>query len=221
VRAGLTQSKRCTPPLPQPPRHSIWTIGGQIAAGKRADLVLVNGDPTGDIRLTRDIVAVWKAGHPIDREAWKATVAKQVEDADESQDRCATGGVGIRLDCRFRAGWRTAIEIRCGLDGLHRPNGRRQIGGQTGGCAGGPEGSKNALRVTGEVTQGFAYRRSGAMFSPGPTPMAPVNLSARKAIQFWAKGDGQTYQLMLFSQRLGYRPATQNFVAGPSGSSSP
>ena len=45
--------------------------------------------------------------------------------------------------------------------------------------------------------------------------MAPVNLSARKAIQFWAKGDGQTYQMMVFSLRQGYRPAIQTFVAGP------
>jgi hypothetical protein len=79
---------------------------------------------------------------------------------------------------------------------------------------GGAEGSKHALRVTGEVMAGFGYPWSGAMFSPGPTPMAPANLSARKAIQFWAKGDGQTYQVMIFSQRLGYRPATQTFVAG-------
>ena len=80
---------------------------------------------------------------------------------------------------------------------------------------GGSEGSKHALRVTGEVTPGFAYPWSGVMFSPGPTPMASVNLSARKTIQFRARGDGQTYQVMIFSKRLGYRPATQTFVAAP------
>jgi len=63
--------------------------------------------------------------------------------------------------------------------------------------------------------EGFAYPWSGAMFSPGPAPMAPVNLSSRKAIGFWAKGDGQTYQVMIFAQHLGYRPATRTFVAGP------
>jgi len=52
---------------------------------------------------------------------------------------------------------------------------------------GGAEGSANALRVTGEVTQGFAYPWSGVLFSPGPTMMAPVNLSSRKAIQFWPR----------------------------------
>jgi hypothetical protein len=81
--------------------------------------------------------------------------------------------------------------------------------------AGGAEASKNALRVTGEVMEGFAYPWSGVLFSPGPSMMAPVNLSSRKGIQFWAKGDGRTYQLMVFAQRLGYRPAVQTFVAGP------
>jgi hypothetical protein len=42
-----------------------------------------------------------------------------------------------------------------------------------------------------------------------------VNLSGKKAIQFWAKGDGGTYQMMIFSAKLGYQPAIQTFVAGP------
>jgi imidazolonepropionase-like amidohydrolase len=33
----------------------------------RADLVLVEGDPTSDIRATLDIVSVWKNGFLIDR----------------------------------------------------------------------------------------------------------------------------------------------------------
>jgi imidazolonepropionase-like amidohydrolase len=33
----------------------------------RADLVLVNGDPTEDIRDTRNIVSVWKRGVRVDR----------------------------------------------------------------------------------------------------------------------------------------------------------
>jgi imidazolonepropionase-like amidohydrolase len=35
---------------------------GRIATGLRADLLLVNGDPTTDIRATRDIVGIWKLG---------------------------------------------------------------------------------------------------------------------------------------------------------------
>jgi len=40
---------------------------GRIAAGKRADLVLVNGDATFDIKATRDIVGVWKSGARVSR----------------------------------------------------------------------------------------------------------------------------------------------------------
>jgi imidazolonepropionase-like amidohydrolase len=40
---------------------------GRIAAGKRADLVLVNGDATVDIKATRDIVGVWKSGSRVSR----------------------------------------------------------------------------------------------------------------------------------------------------------
>lgn len=35
---------------------------GSIATGKRADLLLVARDPTGDITATRDIIGVWKRG---------------------------------------------------------------------------------------------------------------------------------------------------------------
>jgi imidazolonepropionase-like amidohydrolase len=35
---------------------------GRIAAGLRADVLLVRGDPTADILATRDILKVWKAG---------------------------------------------------------------------------------------------------------------------------------------------------------------
>jgi hypothetical protein len=40
------------------------TDRGRIAPGLRADLLLVDGDPTSDITATRDIRAVWR-GHPI------------------------------------------------------------------------------------------------------------------------------------------------------------
>lgn len=35
---------------------------GRIAAGKRADLLLVSGDPPADILATRDIMAIWRSG---------------------------------------------------------------------------------------------------------------------------------------------------------------
>lgn len=49
---------------------------GEIAVGKRADLILVAGDPTVDIRLTREIVAVWVGGQMVDRMKWKSRCAQ-------------------------------------------------------------------------------------------------------------------------------------------------
>jgi imidazolonepropionase-like amidohydrolase len=40
---------------------------GRIAPGLRADLVLVEGDPSRDIRATRSIVMIWKAGAALER----------------------------------------------------------------------------------------------------------------------------------------------------------
>lgn len=38
---------------------------------------------------------------------------------------------------------------------------------------------------------------------------------AWKQVRFWAKGDGKTYRVMLFSQNRGFFPATQTFLAAP------
>jgi imidazolonepropionase-like amidohydrolase len=44
---------------------------GRIERGLRADLVLVNGDPTADILATRNIIAVYKNGKKFDREEYR------------------------------------------------------------------------------------------------------------------------------------------------------
>lgn len=43
------------------------TDRGRITAGRKADMVLVRGDPTSDITATRDIVRVWRSGVAFDR----------------------------------------------------------------------------------------------------------------------------------------------------------
>jgi imidazolonepropionase-like amidohydrolase len=215
VRAGLTPAEALHAATAAAAAAFKLDDRGQIAAGKRADLVLVNGDPTADIRQTRDILAVWKAGHAIDRGAWKASIAKQIEDQAKAKNASAPRGSesGWIADfeqegapqAKFGAGWMVSTDQIAG----GKSSAKMEV------VAGGAEGSQRALRVTGDVAEGYAFPWSGVMFSPGAVPMAPVNLSARKAIRFWAKGDGQTYRVMIFSQRLGYRPAMQTFVAGP------
>jgi hypothetical protein len=79
----------------------------------------------------------------------------------------------------------------------------------------GAQGSSKSLLVTGTVVPGSALNWSGVMLMPGPTMMAPADLSAKKSISFWAKGDGKQYACMIFAQSLGWTPAGQGFTADP------
>ena len=80
--------------------------------------------------------------------------------------------------------------------------------------SGGAERSKGALLVWGSVSPLSAYPWAGAMFLPGVLSFAPADLSSKKEISFWTKGDDRTYRLMLVERSLGQKTATQSFVAG-------
>lgn len=82
----------------------------------------------------------------------------------------------------------------------------------------GADGSKGALQVDGEIIAGAPFTWAGIMFTPGGSPMEAANLSSKKGISFWAKGDGKTYTLVVLTQaRSGQNgmPAMTPFLAGP------
>ncbi|MFD0684578.1 amidohydrolase family protein [Actinomadura fibrosa] len=62
VRAGLTPVQALTAATATPARRFGLTDRGRIAEGLRADLLLVDGDPTTDITATLDIRAIWRRG---------------------------------------------------------------------------------------------------------------------------------------------------------------
>lgn len=105
---------------------------GQVLQGKRADLVLVAGDPAKDITATRAIVAVWKNGYHVPRPR-SDTAAEAVPAFDDSvldtdtwettTDRIQGGGSdavltfgddGLRVEAEVRTGapWPWAGVIR-------------------------------------------------------------------------------------------------------------
>jgi imidazolonepropionase-like amidohydrolase len=71
VGAGLTPLEALRAATSTPARAFGLTDRGRIATGLRADLVLVEGDPTTDITRTRRIVAVWKRGVPAKRTTYR------------------------------------------------------------------------------------------------------------------------------------------------------
>jgi imidazolonepropionase-like amidohydrolase len=62
TQAGLTATEALAAATSVPARHFGLDDRGRIAPGLRADLVLVDGDPTRDITATRSIVGVWRRG---------------------------------------------------------------------------------------------------------------------------------------------------------------
>jgi imidazolonepropionase-like amidohydrolase len=67
VGAGLTPTQALVAATSAPARAFRLTDRGRIADGLRADLLLVEGDPTTDILATRRIVSVWKRGVAAER----------------------------------------------------------------------------------------------------------------------------------------------------------
>jgi imidazolonepropionase-like amidohydrolase len=187
---------------------------GRVAPGMIADAVLVNGDPTDNIRATRDIVTVWKSGRLVDR-------AKYLEEAKkerESQERPKKAPVppgsesglisdfeGDKVDAKFGAGWMISTDVFMG--GKSKADMKLVDGGA--------RGSKGSLLITGTDVTESAQNWAGVMFSPGTSVMAPADLSARKSISFWAKGDGKKYACLIFAQSLGWTPAIRFFATGP------
>jgi hypothetical protein len=45
--------------------------------------------------------------------------------------------------------------------------------------------------------------------------MTPANLSAKKTVSFWVRGDGKPYTVMIFTQSRGFQPSFKQFVATP------
>jgi beta-glucosidase len=82
--------------------------------------------------------------------------------------------------------------------------------------AGGANGTKGALEVSGETAAGGQFVFAGAYFVPGASQTDAVNLSTKRNVTFWAKGDGQNYSVVLQAEsNAGQMPVFQHFAAGP------
>jgi imidazolonepropionase-like amidohydrolase len=211
VKAGLTPLEALKSATSIPADLFGLEGMGRIAPGGRADLVLVEGDPSTDIRATRRIAAVWKDGTRIDRAAY----LRGVEEAREKQkglpapeglgDGLISDFEGDKISARFGAGW--------------MPSTDSFMGGKSKAelllTDGGAEGSRRALRIKGMIAEVGFIRWAAAMFSPGTAPMTPANLSSKKALSFWCKGEGKSFAVMVYAKRFGYIPKVMAFEVGP------
>ena len=211
VEAGLTPIEALRSATSVPARAFSLADRGRIAPGLRADLVLVNGDPTTDIVATRDIATVWKRGVPIDRDAHRAELAKAAAAAASGSYPVPAGsesGDVSNFDSgepavKFGAGWFVTTDQIAG----------GKSAATTSVVNGGANGSSHAFGITGTLDAGLPYGWSGVMFTPGQTAMAPVNLSSKKELRFFARGEeGRSYAVMIFTRSKGQMPVMQRFT---------
>jgi beta-glucosidase len=81
---------------------------------------------------------------------------------------------------------------------------------------GGANDSKGALQITGELVPGADFTWAGVAFYPGGAPEQAANLSEKKTLSFWAKGDGKNYAVAVLTEsNSGQMPGIQPFIAGP------
>jgi hypothetical protein len=213
VRSGLTPQEALASATSVPAAIFHLDDRGTIAPGKRADLLLVKGDPTRDITATRDIVSVWKLGVEDDRASYRASIEKAKEEATKTVQTVPSGlGTGLISDfeeanpsAKFGTGWMISTDAIAG----GKSSAEMKI------TDGGTEGGKHALEISGVIDGGLAYAWAGVMWSPGQQPFVPANLSSKKSISFYSKGDGQTYRVLVFTESGGRIPAQQPFIAGP------
>ncbi|WP_096333800.1 amidohydrolase family protein [Nannocystis exedens] len=216
VRAGLPATAALAAATSVPADRFKKLLGdrGRVVAGKRADLLLVRGDPTVDITATRAIEAVWKAGHRVDRDGYRRAVAEEyaalaARRAAPPPPGSESGKIAAfeagKVAAEFGAGWQPATDALIGGSstvelGLVKKGARR---------------SKGALRLTGAVAESERPKWAGAMFFPGAAPMQPANLGNFRKLVFAARGDGTgAMTVMVFAEQLGVAPLRKEIAVG-------
>ena len=194
VEAGLTPTEALVAATSAPSTAFQLEYRGRIAPGLHADLVLVDGDPTTDIKATRNIVGVWRNGAKFE----KAFVAKPAHIPPPPETpKMAPAVIGNFDSPPLSPQWHTTVDAMAGGDSdaivvLNR----------------------GALSVTGEVRGKVPFAWSGAIYNAGEQMFSPVDASAAKEIVFKAKGDGgKNYMVLVFTKKGGFTAARLPFVA--------
>ncbi len=186
VQAGLRPAEALTAATVAPARAFGLADRGHIAVGKRADLLLVTGNPMQDVRATRRIVGVWKRGLRIPRQA-------QEPDAFEGGSLAGAVG-GKRPTVRPR-------ELRPALvastDAVRGGSSTVQLTRSA--------GTLRVATTTQPRSQGGSW--AGVVWWPGSKPFAPADLRGAR-LELRVRGDGRPIRLMAFRAGRGARPVT-------------
>jgi hypothetical protein len=200
VAAGLTPVDALVAATATPARMFALKDRGRVTPGLRADLLLVDGDPTHDILATRHIARVWRGGVELKAmdappaEAEPVVVAPKREPGMISDFEASPNGA------RFGLGWKETTDVIA--NGHSTATLERKKASAHG---------KWSLLVKGEIVAGAPIPWGGVMLNPGDAPFSPANLSAAKELVFAARASGQqTIRVMLFTVHGGRMPAMKS-----------
>ncbi len=201
VKAGLSPIAALNAATALPAEIFALKDRGRVAVGMRADLILVNGDPTKNIADTRNIEFIWKNGYRLERKKTGEAASDVVPIApkglvsDFEQDK---------ISSRYGNGWHITTD--------QQMNGLSEASFQL--VPNGVKNSRAALEVSGQIKEGFAFPWAGVFFGGGAKTMQPVDYSNAKELVFWVKGDGRTYSVMMLSTAAAIgAPPSQSFVS--------
>ena len=209
VEAGLSPVQALAAATSEPAR--VFKLGrrGRIEQGYKADLLLVEGNPTTDILATRRIVEVWKDGESANglREGQRQAIAKAAQEKSKGLALPPDGRISRFSDqalaSPFGMGWGPSTDsFAGGKSTVKLATGPALADGQV------------PLAIDAKVAPGLPYAWSGVAFMPGAQPMQSVDFSTVKAVRFKVRGDGKTYQMIAMSQGVQI-PGAKSFVAGP------
>ncbi|HEX9501895.1 MAG TPA: amidohydrolase family protein, partial [Thermoanaerobaculia bacterium] len=206
VKAGLTPVEALVAATSAPASAFHLTDRGRIAPKLRADLVLVNGDPTTDILATRDIVTVWKGGVPLERkqETKEAQAAVETIPADKLAAGVVSTFESGTPDAQIGSMWVISTDSFVGGNSTATMDV----------VDGGANGTAKSLHIHTDTKPGTAFPWAGAMIFLASTPMRPVDVSSKSGFSFFAKGDVDI-RLMVFSLGAGRIPHMTTVHAGP------
>lgn len=196
--AGFTPTEALAAATSQPADIFGLKDRGRIAAGMRADLVLLDADPEKDITNTRSIAGVWLRGNRIDRPEFRAEMERQRKAWKESGEIAPPLNSESGLIADFDSG---DYATRFGIY-LFDMSDQMMGGGSTVaiGLAGdGAEGTPGSLRIEGTIDPKAPMAWAGVGYYPGALIDSIANLSRWNAISFRVKGDASAAVLMAMS----------------------
>ncbi len=199
VRGGLSPAEALNAATALPAKIFGLNDRGRIAVGMRADLILIDGDPTKNITDTRHIDVIWKNGYALDRIKTKtSSIASAVLPTGTLVSDFEDG----KISSQYGNSWHITTDKQMNGESLAEINPVND----------GAQNSKGAMEISGEIKAGFAYPWAGVFFAPGAKAEQAVDYSRSKELVLWVKGDGRTYSVMAFSgTHSGGIPPSQSF----------